>query len=536
MTTQLQDMGKPNILILSCRGGNGHEAARRAIESHLGERYSYRTYFPFTGLKINRLINSERFYNWMVANGLNGTVNLLARVSPFFLTTRFDERVKYEIAKRIERNRSVCVISVAPVLNRYAILACNEYRVPFCLVTTDVDITNWVYGMKWAVKLFRSSLACTVGIHSPYTTGILVREGIKPDSIIQTGFPVREEFFKSKSSDDELRSELNLPYQKPIILLMYGGTGSKRICDVLYCLASKTLGVHFVIITGRNNNHLAEQIRKIVFHFSNTYTLIDFTERVSDYMRAAKILISKPGPGTMAEVSEVYKRYKRPYFLADADKCFWWERPVLRLIQDGNYGQSFTIENIARLVKDTLISENPRPDLDKIPENTFAKNIQQIIEKLFKEALSHQKLERDTHCFLKQMPYEIEEIFHRTGYFAMPTLQIPNETNVPFYLDPSKMIDPVMKFCSRFLIGVSFLVFNNETKEVAVISLYQVFGRNFCNLSIKGERSMVQGILARKGCLRDCFKYLSRTSHAPYDPTFFEMLLLNQHLVFRIHA
>lgn len=263
---------KPTILILSCLGGSGHESARKTIQDDLGSYFNFQVYYPFKDLLISKFVDAENFYNGMVMLGQNRVINYLASWTPYILTSCFESKITRKMERLIENMKPACVISVAPIINIFSIKVCAQHNIPYCLVTLDADLTNWAIKLKQIAHLSKR-LTVTIGNELETTRGTFLKENIPNKQIKRIGFPIRKEFFAPKASEQILCDQLGVPYKKPKIMIMMGGSASTRISEITKILFQKRLFAHFIVVAG-NNNQLGIKTKKLPIHPTNSLTVL----------------------------------------------------------------------------------------------------------------------------------------------------------------------------------------------------------------------------------------------------------------------
>jgi 1,2-diacylglycerol 3-beta-galactosyltransferase len=88
------------------------------------------------------------------------------------------------------------------------------------------------------------------------------------------------------------------PVNKPIILLVGGGEGMGPLAKTAAEIDSSGLDVAMIIVCGRNQRLKADlEARK----WENTACIFGFVRDMPDFMRAADYIVTKAGPGTVAE-------------------------------------------------------------------------------------------------------------------------------------------------------------------------------------------------------------------------------------------
>lgn len=127
--------------------------------------------------------------------------------------------------------------------------------------------------------------------------GEFVHNNIVANKLFATGIPVSSDFYEAKDKT-EARRELGLPLDKKIVLLSCGSMG----CGKLEKSARMTSGnlpkdACLVVLCG--NNEKAYEILKQ--YEDENFVVLSFTQKISDYMSAADLYITKPGGLTTTE-------------------------------------------------------------------------------------------------------------------------------------------------------------------------------------------------------------------------------------------
>lgn len=114
-----------------------------------------------------------------------------------------------------------------------------------------------------------------------------------------SGMILRPEFYTHESVDAvTLRREMGLRENLPVGLVLFGGHGSRVMCDITERIEEAGLPVQLILVCGRNEklaDHLRSRTWRMPVH------VIGFTKEVHRIMRAADFFIGKPGPGSISE-------------------------------------------------------------------------------------------------------------------------------------------------------------------------------------------------------------------------------------------
>jgi len=130
-----------------------------------------------------------------------------------------------------------------------------------------------------------------------------VGHGIPEEKIITTGIPIRGEFLE-RTSRAEARRMLSLPEDKKIVVLSCGSMGASSMGRLVVALTEMLPDDALLISICGNNKTLERNLRKIVR--SKKLLVMGYVDRMSTYMDAADMFITKPGGLSTTEA--VHKR------------------------------------------------------------------------------------------------------------------------------------------------------------------------------------------------------------------------------------
>ena len=153
------------------------------------------------------------------------------------------------------------------------------------LIATDYTCTPF----------FEESICDYYGIPSPDLENEFTSKGIPKEKILTYGIPVRREFIEV-SSKTEARKNLGRPEEGKCILLSGGSMGAGHIVKAVAVL-EKFLNLNgeyqLTVICG-NNQKLYQQLIDD-YESKEKIHILGFTDKMSEYMKAADIFITKPG-------------------------------------------------------------------------------------------------------------------------------------------------------------------------------------------------------------------------------------------------
>ena len=182
-------------------------------------------------------------------------------------------------------------VSVHPLINIPFLRAMRrrEITTPYFIVVTDLVSTH----TAWFAKE-----ADLISIPTEQARKRALYAGIDPEKMKVIGLPVADRFCKPPGDKIVLRKKLGWSQEKTIILLVGGGEGMGPLGTVSKEINRAKLDVGLVVITGRNRK-LKEELEAMDWNIPTH--IYGFVTNMPDLMRAADILVTKAGPGTISE-------------------------------------------------------------------------------------------------------------------------------------------------------------------------------------------------------------------------------------------
>jgi len=291
-----EQVRKPRILFLFSDTGGGHRSASEAVIEALKMEYPNRfdwemvdIFKDYAPLPLNRMPD---WYPYMVmAPNLWGASFKMTdgRVRARAITTTM-----WPVAARTARNiinnhPSDLVVSVHPLAVSWILRALGQSRPPFVTVVTDMVTTHsfW-YDNRSDVILVPTQKAKRKAINN----------GIDPERIKVVGQPIARKYCAPLGDKAALREKLGWPKDKFMVLAVGGGDGMGPLGQTARAISDSGLDLGIAIVAGRN-----ERLKKSLesTHWKTPAFIYGFTKELPDFMRAADVLVTKAGPGTIAE-------------------------------------------------------------------------------------------------------------------------------------------------------------------------------------------------------------------------------------------
>ncbi len=198
------------------------------------------------------------------------------------------------IAQLLRRTRPDVIVSVHPLLNHITLQAMRDVgvRVPFITVITDLVSIH----AAWVAP---GVTACVTPTQSAREYAIAA--GIPSKRARLLGMPIDPAFAaQPETTLAERKVALGLDPDLPMILLMGGGEGAGGLERAAFALARLSLRAQLVIVTGRNRL-LYDQLERAKPEFGMPTTVLGFAHNVPELMRAADLVATKAGPGSISE-------------------------------------------------------------------------------------------------------------------------------------------------------------------------------------------------------------------------------------------
>jgi len=205
------------------------------------------------------------------------------------MTSTFWPYVRRAARRLVREHHSEMLVSVHPLANSFFLKALGKERPPFVTVVTDMVSTHALWFDKRADLIL---------VPTEMARQNALQYKMLPEKVRVVGQPVSQ--LCSAPAGDKVfsRKKLGWPLSKRVILLVGGGEGMGPLADTARAIDESGLDVCMVIVAGRNNK-LKEELQECTWE--NQVFIYGFTHDMSGFMRAADIIVTKAGPGTIAE-------------------------------------------------------------------------------------------------------------------------------------------------------------------------------------------------------------------------------------------
>lgn len=292
------------LLFLIADTGGGHRAAATAVarrlEADLPGRYEVSIVDPFVEAAPAMVGRTTGFYGPLTRHAAWGWGALWhatnSRAAVAALNGSVLRLADRGIARAVERSAPAAIVSFHPLLNHAAVRAAGRVSPRPAVVTVITDLVD-----------VHASWACSgvdaVVVPSPGGWDRCRRAGIPAHRCHDIGLAVDSSFsapLPDARERDALRRRLGLSRGRFVVLLCGGADGSGGIARRARTLAAAALDIDIVVVCGRNRR-CHESLARLHDRHGHRVGVHGFVDNMADWMRAADVVATKAGPGTIAE-------------------------------------------------------------------------------------------------------------------------------------------------------------------------------------------------------------------------------------------
>jgi len=291
--------GSPKILILWSDTGGGHRAAARALTDALkllDPTCMVTVADPLIGqgpLVVRRLAS---LYSPMIrrSRAAWGAVYHTSNTRPAFAAIRavFGHGVRKSVTELLEKHDPDVVMSVHPLLNHVSHQAIKKSGRPRALMTVITDLVDFHRGWTF-------SQADLVVAPTELARKVALRRRVPADRIKLLGLPVDLRFRPPAPGEKQaLRRRFGLDEHRFTVLVMGGAAGVGHLIQQVRTLAWEPYQWQLVVVCGRNEK-LKRRMEEL--RFATPTLILGFVDYMPELMRACDMVVTKAGPGAIAE-------------------------------------------------------------------------------------------------------------------------------------------------------------------------------------------------------------------------------------------
>lgn len=196
----------------------------------------------------------------------------------------------------------------------------SRSKTPFVTVVTDLGSAHPTWFHRGVDKCF---------VPSPALDQAARNRGLSSPQIVQYGLPIRKGFWNEYNSNDgssttvlsteqkqKLRAELGIQPDLQTVLVVGGGDGMGGLVDISKALgeqlgsrtkvsssSSPSFCTTQIVIVCGNNQDAKQQLMQHPWPSNVNVIVKGFVNNMDEWMKSADVLVTKAGPGTIAEAS-----------------------------------------------------------------------------------------------------------------------------------------------------------------------------------------------------------------------------------------
>jgi len=287
---------KPHIVFYFSDTGGGHRSAAEAIIEAVNLEYKHQVtvemvdfFKDYAPPPFNRLGD---MYPYMVKAPRLWGASFHAtdgRTQARMITSTLWPIARQAARALVRGHPADLIVTVHPFANSFALRALGNNRPPFITVVTDMVTTH---------ALWYDKRADLILVPTETARKRAIKYNMSDEKIRVAGLPVADKYCKPRGRKSTLRKKLGWPVDKPIVLMVGGGDGMGPLGKTAREIDASGLDLGLVIVCGRNQRLKASLEAET---WENPTLIYGFTRDMPDFMRAADYIVTKAGPGTIAE-------------------------------------------------------------------------------------------------------------------------------------------------------------------------------------------------------------------------------------------
>ncbi|TMD37161.1 MAG: glycosyltransferase [Chloroflexi bacterium] len=291
--------GAPRVLILFSDTGGGHRAAARALTDALkllDPTCVVTVADPLIGQGPTIVRRLASLYSPVISRSRAawGAVYHSSNTKPTFAAIRavFGPGVRKIVQQLLRQHDPDVVLSVHPLLNHIAHQAIRKSGRPRALMTVITDLVDFHRGWTF-------SQADLVVAPTEEARKVALRRRVPADRVKLLGLPVDLRFRPPAPGEKQaLRRRFGLDEYRFTVLVMGGAAGVGHLAAQVRSLAEGAHPWQLVVVCGRNEK-LRRRLTEI--EASTPMLVLGFVDYMPELMRACDLVVTKAGPGAIAE-------------------------------------------------------------------------------------------------------------------------------------------------------------------------------------------------------------------------------------------
>jgi UDP-N-acetylglucosamine:LPS N-acetylglucosamine transferase len=285
---------KKRILYLYSETGGGHRAAATALMAAV-DQAGNKKYFQ---KMVDVFASSSNFLNvfakmygpvikyspkiwgmlyyWL--NSPSKLKNLEIIAEPFIMKN---------LSQLIKKVKPHIIVSIHPMVNHLTVRAIEKVgkKIPFIIVVMDPVTLHRAWITPGADRII---------VATPEARKCAIKYGMSAKKVKVIGLPIHPMFSKKSKVKKNRGKKLFT------ILLMGGGEGTGKMDKIVYQFEKQKIKAKVIVICGKNHK-LQNKLENLANQLSFPLEVHGFTDKVPEIMTEADLIVTKAGPGSIAE-------------------------------------------------------------------------------------------------------------------------------------------------------------------------------------------------------------------------------------------
>ncbi len=292
------------IIIFYASYGGGHLSAAKSIETYFKNNYQ--------NIDI-KLIDCMKYINKTIEKISTAAYREMAKKVPWAWGKIYSDSQKGPLAHISSRANAIMAVKLLKLLkqeNPDLIISTHPFGSQMCgylkrkgKINSEIAtiLTDFKSHDQWLVENNYINYFFVSNNNMKYE---LMNRNIPEQKIFVTGIPVSEKFLKNYNKK-EILNQLNFSENKKTILFFAGGEfglGKSKTLEIFEKLVSNFENIQIIAISGKNET-MKNNFIKITNEYkrNNSVTILEFTDKVAEFMSISTLVITKPGGLTSTE-------------------------------------------------------------------------------------------------------------------------------------------------------------------------------------------------------------------------------------------
>ncbi len=292
------------IIIFYASYGGGHLSAAKSIETYFKNNYQ--------NIDI-KLIDCMKYINKTIEKISTAAYREMAKKVPWAWGKIYSDSQKGPLAHISSRANAIMAVKLLKLLkqeNPDLIISTHPFGSQMCgylkrkgKINSEIAtiLTDFKSHDQWLVENNYINYFFVSNNNMKYE---LMNRNIPEQKIFVTGIPVSEKFLKNYNKK-EILNQLNFSENKKTILFFAGGEfglGKSKTLEIFEKLVSNFENIQIIAISGKNET-MKNNFIKITNEYkrNNSVTILEFTDKVAQFMSISTLVITKPGGLTSTE-------------------------------------------------------------------------------------------------------------------------------------------------------------------------------------------------------------------------------------------